>query len=403
MEVAETGVSMPLIIHDLQDSQMFSLAQAAGRAGIPVYGTSWPMEPWVRKSRYVNDAVELRCLSEVTSGMYAYELKQWGREGVWLPCVDDVAHFTSRYQELLRSIGWRFVIADLETMERVTDTSRLPQGAGLAVAPMQIISSRELSEQAEAHSYPLMIKSQRDAYCVVHDADELRGFVSPFLPQHAEAPHRVQQFIEGDVSRMASAILLFDDEGRAVRGFTGRRQQVAATRFGPFGETVAARAEWIPELYEGARDLLRAVGWKGFAEVECKQDEQGMWHVMEINPRLSGWSVLAEADGAGFLAAYHRICSEGARLDDALLQGSRASYLRLTGTCYHHPCWDADPGDGGGIRQKGICFIRTLLKWWREHPYLQAGAWDQRDLAASLSILWRSIVRVHKQMRTSSR
>jgi len=403
MEVAETDMNLPLIIHDLQDSQMFALAQAAGRAGMQVLGTSWPMEPWVQKSRYVKDAIELRCLSEVTSGMYAYELKQWGRKGVWLPCVDDVAHFTARYQELLRSIGWRFVIADSETMEKVTDTSQLPKDTGLAVAPMQVASSKQLSEDAEHYNYPLMIKSQRDAYCVMHDANELRGFVSLFLPQHAEMSHRVQRFIAGDVSNMASAILLFDDEGRAVRGFTARRWQVAATRFGPFGETVAARAEWIPDLYEGARDLLRSVGWKGFAEVECKQDERGTWHVMEVNPRLSGWSVLAEADGAGLLSAYHRICCEDVRLDESLLQYSRASYLRLTGTCYHHPCWDAAPGDGGGIWQKGICLVRTLRKWWRERPYLQAGALDPRDMAASLSILWRSIVRVRRQMRVSSR
>jgi len=94
---------MPLVIHDLQDSQMFALAQAAGRAGIPVSGSSWPMEPWVESSVYVQKSVEMRCLSEVISGSYARQWKLSNLQGVWLPCVDDSAQFTAKYKDFFAS------------------------------------------------------------------------------------------------------------------------------------------------------------------------------------------------------------------------------------------------------------------------------------------------------------
>ncbi|MDQ7010703.1 MAG: hypothetical protein Q9M29_02675, partial [Mariprofundaceae bacterium] len=92
-------------------------------------------------------------------------------------------------------------------------------------------------------------------------------------------------------------------------------------------------------------------------------------------------------------------CSEGARLDEACLQRSRAEYVRMIGTCYHDPDWDAEVLRCRGLRRK----LREALTAWRlyrrKKPEISLGAWDPRDLQASLRIAWRSIVRVWKVAR----
>lgn len=253
----------PLIIHDLHDSQMFSIAQAAGRAGIPVEGTFWPVEGWGRKSRYIQRTVELPCLVDQLKGTYAHGLKSSGLSGVWLPCMDDMADFTSQYQELLRNIGMQFLTVDAKTMAWAYAVEPLPEIDSLRTLPLDIIQAGNLYENAENYSFPIMLKSERDRFQKFTDPATLRAFLAQQdVEKHADRLHRVQQFIEGGVDSMASALILFDGDSRPVRGFTCRRYRVAETEFGPFGETTAAKAEWIPALYEGACELLSAMKWK---------------------------------------------------------------------------------------------------------------------------------------------
>jgi len=393
-------MSLPLIIHDLHDSQMFSIAQAAGRSGIAVEGTFWPMEAWGRKSSYVQRGVEIQCLSEQLQGTYALQLKSSGLSGVWLPCVDDLAEFTAKYQGLLRNSGMRFITADVETIAKAFATESLPESKHLKIAPMEIIRVGELFEHAEQQDYPLMVKSQRDGFQKFDSSEALREFLSAQdMEANADQYHRIQKYIEGDVESMASALLLFDEESRPVRGFTGRRLKVSETDFGPFGETTSARAEWIPELYEGARELLMALNWKGFAEVECKQDSDGQWYVMEVNPRLSGWSCLAEADGAGMIAAYYQMCSSGVKLEEACLQRSKAEYIRAISTCYHDPEWAVERGGSDRYLSKLMRLGSIFNRYRKRRPNMMLGAWDDRDLFASVTILWSSIRRVWKKDR----
>ncbi|MDX8397066.1 MAG: hypothetical protein R8K49_01975 [Mariprofundaceae bacterium] len=384
-------MTIPLVIHDLQDSQMFALAQAAGRSGLSVSGTSWPMEGWVENSVYIDQCIEMRCLSEVITAHYARELKLWGVCGVWLPCVDDVAEFTAKYQKFLENIGMRFLVPSLEVMDKVTQTHQLHGVEGLSIAPMQQLSSEALLEQASSLQFPIMIKNQRNRFQKIDNEKLLRGFL---LRQSGVLEHRVQTYIEGQINRMASVIILFDRDSRPVRGFTARRLSVADTRYGPFGETLSARAEWIPELYEAASKLLGSLAWQGFAEVECKQAADGLWYVLEINPRLSGWTCLAEADGAGLLQAYYQLCAQDKFLDEACLQHSKTNYRRMIATCYHDPEWDALAYRG---IWKKISYIRLWLRGYRKPlAWNIYGAWDSRDLKASMMIAWRSVYRVWK-------
>ena len=373
---------MALLIHDLQDSQMFALAQAAGRAGLPVQGLASAPVPWAQASRYVQDVRVVPSLGDVVESIYALNLKKAGVHGVWLPCVDDIAMFTAHFQDFLQSRGLKFLVADEQRIEQ-SDLANLHGSYGALHIPHTAwLDWQTLSNRIDELAYPLILKSARGQFQVFQTAEQLASFIrevgdSPFQ-------QRVQQFIGGDVSRMATVMLLFDEHGCPVRGFTGRRLQVARTQYGSFGETLAAKAEWLPELYEGAVALLQSLSWRGFAEVECKQGEDGRWYVLEINPRLSGWLCLAEADGAGFLQAYYQMCAHGSVLEEACLQQSKAAYVRLVAAGHHTPAWH----DTASSRaDRGLSLCSGLWKVWRNWPKILPGAMDKQDMQASWAIL----------------
>ena len=113
---------------------------------------------------------------------------------------------------------------------------------------------------------------------------------------------------------------------------------------------------------------------------------------MEINPRLSGWASLAEADGAGFLDAYYRICTEEIRLEEACLQQSTTEYIRLSGTLSHLPDWFIQhPSKWSRFKA-----VLSLLARHYHDRSLHLGAWDKKDFKASLSILWYSFTNLWK-------
>lgn len=298
----------PFVFHDMQDSQMFALAQAAGRAGFAVHGLvrSTKEVPWVTQSRYIHNITELPSLGDVNMGLYALNLKKENISGIFVPVVDDIADLLAEYAPLLRKNGLSFLTVHSSQIE-MSNTFALQQWQGkLKIPRTTYCTSNELIETALEIGFPVILKSVRDGFVTFHHQEAMQAWLNNAVHHHypLHLHQRVQQYIQGETASMATALLLFDEQSRPVRGFTARRIRVAQTNYGPFGETLAAKAEWLPDLYEACVELLSALGWVGFAEVECKQDQHGDWQLIEINPRLSGWSCLAEVDGAGFLQAY---------------------------------------------------------------------------------------------------
>lgn len=368
----------PFIFHDLQDSQIFALAQAAGRAGFEVKGTvrSLKDSPWLQYSRYISSAAEMPSLGAVNQGLYTLNLKKAGVTGVFVPMVDDIARFIAEFAPLLRKNGLSFLTVHPQQID-MCDLSYLQQWTGKLNIPKTVYcDGQSLLKAAESVGFPVIFKSFRDGYVRFDCKQDLSLWLAseaandyPFQLQQ-----RVQQYIAGETTQMASALLLFDGQSRPIRGFTARRIRVAQTLYGPFGETVAAKAEWLPDLYEAALELLSALGWVGFAEVECKQDATGKWFLLEINPRLSGWTCFAEADGAGLLQAYHHLCTEDTPLEHACLQRSVTNYSRMIASNLHQPDWQN--------------FSCTTLKTMLTHPnHYMFGAWDKHDSKANRSWL----------------
>ena len=387
-------MKLPLIINDVHDSQMFALAQAAGRAGIPVIGMSPVAEPLAEASRYVQRVIKIPDTGLVYAGFLIREIKRLNISGVWMPAYEDMADFTASYRDALRRQGLKLLSVDEDGYE-AADAARLKGSWGKLKLPATwSVAWQDLDDRADEFIYPCLLKVFRNDHVRLENAAAMRRHAESYAPAHKpDEQLTVQQWIEGDVTRMATAMLLFDADSRPVRGFTGRRLRVASVRFGPFGETTAAQAEWIPELYEGACELMTSLHWQGFAEVECKQGPDGVWYLLEINTRASGWMCSAEADGAGLLQAYYRICTEDIRLEECVLQRSATRYVRMVGNDYHAPDWFAGSAPADGWWNKINRFLRTILDYRKGPERICMGAWDKRDKRANremLSLTWKA-------------
>ena len=333
---------LPFIFHNLQDSQVFALAQQAGKLGYDVQGFIKDIEeaPWVKQSQYISRYAPTPNLGEINAGSYALNIKKSGLEGVFVPLVDDIAEMLAEYAPLLRKYGMRFLTVHPTILEQ-SNTYYLQQYQGKLNIPRTAYCNGDaLLQTAIDIGFPIILKSFRFGFIRFDTSSDMQKWLNNQEDYPLHLVQRVQQYIPGAIRNMATALLLFDKESRPVRGFTARRIRVAETMYGSFGETVAAQAEWIPELYDAAANLLSQLGWVGFAEVECKQDEKGAWHLLEINPRLSGWSCFAEADGAGLLPAYYHLNTEDKALEPACLQRSTTTYSRMIASTMHEPDWE---------------------------------------------------------------
>lgn len=87
----------------------------------------------------------------------------------------------------------------------------------------------------------------------------------------------------------------------------------------PFGITAAGITRRIPEVHAYAQRLLETLGWHGFANVEFRRDDaDGRWYFMEINPRVPSSVGIQERAGVDLAKIWAEICSrDGGEISDA--------------------------------------------------------------------------------------
>jgi predicted ATP-grasp superfamily ATP-dependent carboligase len=105
----------------------------------------------------------------------------------------------------------------------------------------------------------------------------------------------VQDYVPGRDDRLYSLHVYMDRQSRPLAWFTGRKLRTYPTYagIGCFVESVV-----VPEIIEPGLAMLRRVGYTGFALLQFKRDERdGSFKLLEINPRSSSWNLLAAACG----------------------------------------------------------------------------------------------------------
>lgn len=109
----------------------------------------------------------------------------------------------------------------------------------------------------------------------------------------------IQEVIPGDGRNQFSACFLFIG-GRSFVKLTACRMRQHPIDFG--NATTYAEVSDQPEIAEYGERILSSAGYNGLCEVEFKRDTRdGIFKLLEVNPRTWKWHLIAEKAGTPFI------------------------------------------------------------------------------------------------------
>jgi D-aspartate ligase len=145
------------------------------------------------------------------------------------------------------------------------------------------------------------------------ELDEAFARAQPFGPL-------IQELIPGGDDELYSLGAYMTKDGEFLGTFSGRKlRQTPPT----VGSGRVCEAVWVDEVVEQGRAFLRGLGCYGLSHTEFKRDPRdGVYKLMEVNPRIWQWHGLAAACGVDFpRIAYWDLL--GARMPPVESNGAR--------------------------------------------------------------------------------
>jgi predicted ATP-grasp superfamily ATP-dependent carboligase len=161
-----------------------------------------------------------------------------------------------------------------------------------------------ISDRAAVHhlelEYPIVLKGPFEAgknivTYVYNKEDLIREFYAMIEKNNFTEPHLplIQEFIRGD----GYGFFAYYEQGLCKRVFMHQRIREYPAKG---GASVCAQSFSDPLLMEYGKRILDHLKWNGVAMVEFKKDVDGIYKLMEINPKFWGSLDLALCAGVNF-------------------------------------------------------------------------------------------------------
>lgn len=288
-------------------------ARSLGRAGVRVIGLD--SVPGIGfRSRYVEARLCPDPLAdqEQFAGFMVELAQELGTPPVVLFTADVFALAAARMQERL---GPHVLMntPDRVLMERIIDKKRqmeVAESVGIQIPATWLLDSRNALESADL-PYPVFVKGCSSfRWCEI--TCDVKGFVAntkadllseagPIIDKGVSLV--AQQIITGPDTNHFKVCIFVNREGDPSLVFTLRKLRQFPPRFG-----VGSCVESIdmPELAEFGVKLFKGLGYRGIGSAEFKLDERdGVFKLIELNPRLWQQNSLAARCGADFAWAYY--------------------------------------------------------------------------------------------------
>lgn len=290
------------------DFQALGVIRALTEAGVPTFllanerGIAWYSRFARRKAR------NLDLLNDDRAGVeFLVELADSQSMRGWvLACVDDDSvEFLARNHEQLSQV-FQVPVPGWESSEHFFKKNLSYQKAleaGIPVPAQYDASSLERLKKQKI-IYPVVLKPsfKKDYYdktkvkgILIESEEQLEKEYEEMLSLIPPSQIVVQEFLAGGTKNLFSYAALFDGE-HMLQGMAVRRIRQHPMDFGH--ATTYAMAADIPELEQHAAKFLKAVGYRGVAEVEFMLDERtGEYKFLEMNGRFWGWHSLTHRAG----------------------------------------------------------------------------------------------------------
>jgi carbamoyl-phosphate synthase large subunit len=194
------------------------------------------------------------------------------RRGV-LALLPDAAMFHARHKQNLPALAAR---------------------AGVMVPQTHVAHTADEAETLACAMGPVMIKGAY--YHALHAAHPARARAhAAHLLAEWGGPVLVQQIIEGAEFNY----LAVGDGAGGMLGCCALRKLIVSS----LGKGYAGITVRDAELQQAAEALVGVLQWRGPLELEFIRDQQGVFHLIEINPRFPAWADFPSALGCNLPAA----------------------------------------------------------------------------------------------------
>ena len=211
---------------------------------------------------------------------------------VLIPCLDAELPSMVRLQAKLREIGIHMWLPTAEQL-RLRNKDRLDKLAEHAEirCPETILLTRsDFFQDCDQHDweYPFLVKGLFYDAEIVHDATQARAAFHRIASSWGY-PVLAQRLVKGEEYNLTA---LGDGQGKMLGPVMMKKTGLTDKGKAWAGITIDDR-----HLYDASARLVRATSWRGPLEVEVIKDEDGAYHLVEINPRFPAWIYLATGVG----------------------------------------------------------------------------------------------------------
>ena len=211
---------------------------------------------------------------------------------VLIPCLDAELPLMASLASRLAEVGIRTYLPDAEQLARRAK-DRLPDlahAAGVSCPETLAITHADFFRDCDRKGwpFPLVVKG------VFYDARVVAGREEADIAFRTIAaewglPVLVQRHIAGEECNLAG----IGDGTGALLGEVMMKKRATTER----GKAWAGISIHDEALAENARRLVAALKWKGPIEIEVMRDNQGVYQLIEINPRFPAWIYLSQGVG----------------------------------------------------------------------------------------------------------
>lgn len=237
---------------------------------------------------------------------------------IYIPIEESTTYHFLNHIERNGSMNFYYLLPDVSNFNLSRDKEKL----NLFCEKTSIFSPKYISETDLKHKnfqYPIIKKPKNGSgakgIVYIENEDDLINcrvdFNTDFIQERLPNPHEVQ------------AGFYLCEQGQIVTFYSHRRIR---TYPNIGGVTIYSKCEYNNEIKNLGAKVLKELNWSGFIMIEFLFDHRdGLYKLIEINPRLWGSIMLSEFCGAKFLQSYIR-CSLSEESQDSQINTEK--YIR---------------------------------------------------------------------------
>lgn len=209
-----------------------------------------------------------------------------------IPCLDSELPSFIRLEHLIHELGIKTYLPTAEQL-RYRNKDRLQETAdhaGIECPDITTITSAGFFYdcQEKGWQYPLVVKGIFYGAKIVSNSEEASKAFRKIASKWG-LPLLVQKFIKGEEYNLTA---VGDGNGNLLSPVMMKKLALTDN-----GKAWAGVSIFDQTLLDAAESLCKAINWHGPLEVEVMKTENGLYQLIEINPRFPAWIYLSTGAG----------------------------------------------------------------------------------------------------------